>query len=59
MMGKTGEADFGGGPCLSQDFVSVMRDEALPSGLRKTENYIALNIVSYNRRALQEKGTVY
>nr|XP_009921842.1 PREDICTED: probable ATP-dependent RNA helicase DDX11 [Haliaeetus albicilla] len=54
MMGKTGEADFGGGPCLSQDFVSVMRDEALPSGLRKTENYIALNIEEQIRRKKRE-----
>lgn len=59
MIGKTGEADFGGGPCLSQDFVSAMRDEALPCGLRKTENCIALNTVICNGRALQEKGTVY
>lgn len=59
MVGKTGEVDFGGGPCLSRDFVSAVRDEALPCGLHKTENYIVLNIVIYNSRALQEKGTVY
>lgn len=59
MIGKTSEANFDGGLCLSQDCVSGTGDEALPCRLHKIGNYITLNIVTCNGRALQEKGTVY
>lgn len=55
MTGKTREANFGGG-CLSQNFVSVMRDAASPCRLHEIGNYIALNTGTHNRPPVQEDG---
>lgn len=59
LAGKKSEVHCDGGLRLLQDFVSVTRDEALLCRLRKIGNYTALNMVTYNRCALQGKGIVY